>query len=384
MLVNGFGTTNKCESFTIWSIVILSVLGATYTAKLLPISETGLLEVIFLLSSALALITTGINKSAMFISNAFLIYLFYSFVTVTLITHANLLDFIQAYKSYYYFILLGVFYKKAIFSEKVVERLFKFLLFVFIVKYSFDKFALKIDRPTVLIENNFELILLILLYYYVNIIKKDANIINTLLMLVVCIISGSRSSLIAMMIAILFSFDRRLDIKKIVMMTLVPLAVLGVYMIFQARLEDSGGSSYEQIDRYRFFLEFLSSTSEWPWWKFFTGSTALTPLSAISCGNLSYYHLLFSYAGDGKCYSVILHSFLLRVIYDHGIFGFVVLLIVLNLFLNKFSLKNKFCIIAILMATAMSVSSLNNVYVSLALVFFIGAEKNYRVTNGTT
>lgn len=257
MLVNGFGTTNKCESFTIWSIVILSVLGATYTAKLLPISETGLLEVIFLLSSALALITTGINKSAMFISNAFLIYLFYSFVTVTLITHANLLDFIQAYKSYYYFILLGVFYKKAIFSEKVVERLFKFLLFVFIVKYSFDKFALKIDRPTVLIENNFELILLILLYYYVNIIKKDANIINTLLMLVVCIISGSRSSLIAMMIAILFSFDRRLDIKKIVMMTLVPLAVLGVYMIFQARLEDSGGSSYEQIDRYRFFWSFF-------------------------------------------------------------------------------------------------------------------------------
>ncbi|HAT1580468.1 TPA: O-antigen ligase family protein [Raoultella ornithinolytica] len=383
MLVNGFGTTNKCESFTIWSIVILSILGATYIAKLLPVSETGLLEVIFLLSSILALITTGINKNALFISNALLIYLFYSFVSVILITHANLLDFVQAYKSYYYFILLGAFYKKEIFSEEVIEKIFKFLLLVFLVKYSLDKFVLKIDRPTVLIENNFELILLILLYYYVNIIKKDANIINTLLMLFVCIISGSRSSLIAMMIAILFSFDRRLDIKKIVMMTLIPLAVLGIYMIFQSRLEDSGGSSYEQIDRYRFFLEFLSSTSDWPWWKFFIGSTALTPLSATSCANLSYYQLLFSYSGDGKCYSVILHSFLLRVIYDHGFFGFIALITVLCLFLNKFSLKSKICIISILMATAMSVSSLNNVYVSLALVFFIGAEKNYRVINGT-
>ncbi|HAT1669566.1 TPA: hypothetical protein I8Y16_003400, partial [Raoultella ornithinolytica] len=106
--------------------MILSILGATYIAKLLPVSETGLLEVIFLLSSILALITTGINKNALFISNALLIYLFYSFVSVILITHANLLDFVQAYKSYYYFILLGAFYKKEIFSEEVIEKIFKF------------------------------------------------------------------------------------------------------------------------------------------------------------------------------------------------------------------------------------------------------------------
>ncbi len=91
---------------------------ATYIAKLLPVSETGLLEVIFLLSAILALITTGINKNALFISNAFLIYLFYSFVSVILITHANLLDFVQAYKSYYYFILLGPFIRKKFFRKK--------------------------------------------------------------------------------------------------------------------------------------------------------------------------------------------------------------------------------------------------------------------------
>lgn len=36
-----------------------------------------------------------------------------------------------------------------------------------------DKFVVGITRPTVLIENNFELIMLIMLYYFINIIKKS-------------------------------------------------------------------------------------------------------------------------------------------------------------------------------------------------------------------
>lgn len=35
-----------------------------------------------------------------------------------------------------------------------------------------DKFVVGITRPTVLIENNFELIMLIMLYYFINIIKR--------------------------------------------------------------------------------------------------------------------------------------------------------------------------------------------------------------------
>lgn len=361
--------------------MFLSILGATYISKLLPVSETGMLEVIFLLSSIIAFLSSGVNKSILIVSLISLFYLVYSLFTVLLITHANLVDFTQAYKSFYYFFLLSFFYNKIIFREKSVVRLFNFLMFVFLSKYGFDRFILGIDRPTVLIENNFELILLVLLYYFVNIIKKEQSMFNTFVMLLICIISGSRSSLIALMIAIIFSLDRKIDFKKIVIITLFPLAVLGVFLVFQARLDASGGSSYEQIDRYRFFLEFIFSTSHWPWWEFFTGSTAITPLSPLSCAHLSFYQPLFSYSGDGRCYSVILHSFLLRVIYDHGIIGFAFLLICLVVFLNKFTLKHKICIISILLATAMSVSSLNNVYVTLALVFFIGAERNYRVGN---
>ncbi|WP_233672599.1 hypothetical protein [Klebsiella quasipneumoniae] len=379
MVVNQQLQKNSCETFTIWGLMGLSVLGATYISKLLPVSETGLLEVIFLLSSVITFFCNGVNKGILIVSVLSLLYLVYSFFSVLLITHANLIDFTQAYKSFYYFFLLAFFYNKKIFRETSIIKLFNFLMAIFLFKYSADRFLFGIDRPTVLIENNFELILLILLYYFVNIIKKEQSMLNTFLMLLICIISGSRSSLIALMVAIVFSLDRKIDFKKIIIITLLPLAVLGVFLVFQARLDASGGSSYEQIDRYRFFLEFVFSTSHWPWWEFLTGSTAITPLSPLSCAHLSFYQPLFSYSGDGRCYSVILHSFLLRVIYDHGVIGFAFLIACLVIFLNKFALKHKICIITILLATAMSVSSLNNVYVTLALVFFIGAEKNYRM-----
>lgn len=39
--------TNKCEKFSIVSIMVLCFFGATYTAKFLVISETSILELLF-------------------------------------------------------------------------------------------------------------------------------------------------------------------------------------------------------------------------------------------------------------------------------------------------------------------------------------------------
>ncbi|WP_411543441.1 hypothetical protein ACLAI4_06400 [Klebsiella pneumoniae] len=373
--------TNKCEKFSIVSIMVLCFFGATYTAKFLVISETSILELLFFLSSIFVLGRYGINRNALLISVISIGYLVYSLVTVLLITNANLLDFIQAYKSYYYLILLGCFYKKRIFSEKAILNLFNYILLVYLLKYCIDKYVLGIERPTVLIENNFELILVILLYYLNNIIKRSPQLLQTFLMIILCFVSGSRSSFVALIIAIFFSLDKNINFRKAIILMLVPLAGIIMLIVFQQRLELSGGSSYEGIDRYRFFLEFLSSTSQWEWWQFLTGSTALTPLSPMTCSNLGYYSTLFSYAGDGKCYSVILHSFILRVIYDHGFIGFMFLLFGIVFYLNKFNLKHKLCIILILLATALSVSSLNNVYVAFSLIFFIGSTVNYRESN---
>nr|WP_187079303.1 hypothetical protein [Klebsiella pneumoniae] len=95
-----------------------------------------------------------------------------------------------------------------------------------------DKFVVGITRPTVLIENNFELIMLIMLYYFINIIKKEPVMINTGMMMLICVISGSRSSLLALMIAILFSLDRTINFKKLIYILLIPIAGLAVFANF--------------------------------------------------------------------------------------------------------------------------------------------------------
>jgi hypothetical protein len=369
-------TKNRCEWFSLYSITLLCLLGATYLSGFLIIPETGFLEIIFFIAALLAFFKYGINQLALVFSLLSLFYLLYSLFFVLLVTQKNIIDFIQAYKSYYYLILLGFFYKRRVFSEENVVKFYRLIVILFLIKYSTDKFLLNVERPTLLIENNFELIMLILTYYLVNIIRGKLGILDTLIILVVCFISGSRSSFSALLIAILFSMDRRLDIRKILYMVLIPIVLSLVFFIFSERL--TSGSSLESIDRYRFLLEFIYSVSDWPWWRFFIGSEAITPLSIGSCHDLAYYESLFSYAGNGECYSVILHSFLLRVIYDHGIIGFFMLLIPIWIYLYKFKTKHKMCVILILLATALSVSSLNNVYVALSLILFIGIDSDFR------
>ncbi len=80
---------------------------------------------------------------------------------------------------------------------------------IILFKYTLDRFALGIERPQLLVENNYELILLILLYYYVNITHKKIVILNTILLCYLCFISGSRSSLVAMVIAVFLFYKRK-------------------------------------------------------------------------------------------------------------------------------------------------------------------------------
>ncbi|POJ92727.1 hypothetical protein [Klebsiella pneumoniae] len=370
-------TTNYCENVTLNGILLLCILGSLYIFHITGIPGTALLELLIVISTIVLIFTQKVTLVSLLIAMLSISYISYSLFYVGFKTHTNILDFIQAYKSFYYLILMSFFYKRNIFSRRAIEVLFKWLVLLFFIKYSMDKFVVGITRPTVLIENYFELIMLIMLYYFINIIKKEPVMINTGMMMLICVISGSRSSLLALMIAILFSLDRTINFKKLIYILLIPIAGLAVFAIFQERLSHDGYTSYEQIDRFRFLLEFLSSTSNWPWWRFVIGAEPLTPLTPLSCYNLSSYVDLFSYSGDGTCYSVILHSFLLRVIYDHGLLGFMFLMGVVTIYLNKFSLKAKICILLIIISTALSVSSLNNVYVALAIIMYIGIDEKY-------
>lgn len=133
----------------------------------------------------------------------------------------------------------------------------------------------------------------------------------------------------------------------------------------------------ESIDRYKFMMVFWSEVGGWPWWKYTFGSFPITPLSAESCRTLSYYSRLFSFSEDGSCYSVVLHSYFFRVIFDHGVVGMIFLFgfIAKALHGTGYSAFRIMIFIGVLSASALSVSAMNSVFVSLAIAMAIGLQR---------
>ncbi|MDO5978841.1 hypothetical protein [Flavivirga spongiicola] len=147
--------------------------------------------------------------------------------------------------------------------------------------------------------------------------------------------------------------------------------LLVAYIIMKDRT--GGGLDIEKMDRFRFFLVFLDEIKSWNFINFLFGNERITSLSCESCEKLSWYKNSFSYKNDGSCYSVILHSYLLRVILDHGIVGLSVILLFLTRVLrySGITLKDSFVVIGIVVINGLSVSSFNSVFFVMGLLFVI-------------
>lgn len=140
------------------------------------------------------------------------------------------------------------------------------------------------------------------------------------------------------------------------------------------QVERNINSQLNSVDRIKFLHMFMQSTEHWHWWNYLAGTKPMTPLSPESCQALSYWKTLFSYENDGLCYSVILHSYLLRGIYDHGLLG----LFFLNFFLAYGLWKSGYrkidilCVIGVMMLSSLSVSAYNSFFYALAMaVYFV-------------
>ncbi len=105
----------------------------------------------------------------------------------------------------------------------------------------------------------------------------------------------------------------------------------------------------------------------------FFGSAPLTPLSHETCKSLYFYNTLYSYAGDGSCYSVIFHSYFLRVIFDHGLIGLAFLSISLFWFMSSkgFAFRDYLCVLGVIYVSALSVSSFNSVFTILSVILIM-------------
>ncbi|UTA78652.1 hypothetical protein J4377_11815 [Halomonas sp. XH26] len=353
-------------------------------------------------------------------------YLVVTLAIAQLMSGSHILDYVQAYKAFFYVLLLCSFIARPLFKQVQVVKFFYVLLGLFFLKYAYSRLigldAWVSQRPGIFTENNFELVLLILLLYLVLPVMRWRFVSIVAVMLII-FLSGSRSAFLCFLAVYVFSVFRvgKGFIKP--WLLLFPLLVLLAYGIVNDRMDITLGSGADtagenssmpaieegrslsmeegrspattldsdrevieqpltfrsflergaSIDRVRFLLYFLDEVEGWQWWNVMLGTQPLTPLSTQTCEALSYWSDLYSFSGDGTCYSVILHSYIIRVLYDHGVLGliFLVAFTVFALRKSGYSWADTLCVLGVLMASSLSVSAFNSVFAMLSMMFYL-------------
>jgi hypothetical protein len=227
------------------------------------------------------------------------------------------------------------------------------------------------ERPGLLLENNFELALFsgLLAIVYTHLGRGKFWAIAMLGALTV--LAGSRSGAIAFVILAVYAVFQARNanlLVKYVLFCAIPAVGFVAVSIFESR-EQVG----RPVDRLNFLDVFLIETRDWTPLTWLFGTTPITPLSDVACARLSYFQLLFASTNDGTCYSVILHAFVLRVLFDAGIVGLLIAFAVTLFTLRKggvaWGLTGTLALIAF--SNGFSVSGLNNPYVALPILLAI-------------
>lgn len=355
-------------------LVLLTVTGMLSPFKYNLLPTTGVFEVVFVLGSMGVFLFTfrGVNKVSLYFFLLSLAYMAYGYLQFHS-GEGEVRDFMQAYKAFFYVCLLSFFVRSEVLKSEEFSGLFYFLLFLFFVKYFYSRLFgfddLLSRRPGIFTENNFELVLLLIFYCALHPVMLRVRIYSFFVLSVIVILSESRSALLGLFCVYLLLFVYKINYRLLFTIIFLFLLSIVIGYIFIKRME--GG--LESVDRYLFLTVFLSETAGWGWREYFFGSQPLTPLSNEACSILSYYIALFSFSGDGTCYSVVLHSFILRVIFDHGVLGLVFLLSFVFWALTRSDLSRRqtLAILAVILSSSLSVSALNSVYVALALAIVL-------------
>lgn len=312
-----------------------------------------------------------------------ILYVSISFFLMVQFRPSNYLDFAQVFKAFIYIAPLCLFYKRGVFERESALKLLKFLLLIFFAKYLYSV-ILNVNprmgsRPAIYVENNFELIFLMLFFYAMRLdLGRSLNAWFALLVSII-VLSGSRSSILALLVLFFGLYVRTLSLRTFFYLIGFGVLAVAAAAIFALR---SKGGGIESIDRYKFMLVFLYEVRDWPIWKFFVGHFPITALSPESCSTLSFYERLYSFADNDSCYSVILHSYFLRVILDHGLLGLVFLFgfIYRAMIGSGYSRMDVITVMGVISASALSVSAMNSVFVSLALALILGLKRRIEST----
>lgn len=370
----------------LFSFFLLGVTGLVDYGHYNLLPAEMVLEVAFFIAAALAF-RGKISKYALSFSIIAVSYLIISYMLMEVFNRTSWYDFALAYKSYFYIPFLCIFADNATVSKDFFVKIYKFILLFMFVKYLYAK-VLGLGemgglRPGLYGENNYELMFVLILYpiFHVYVQKKSLYFI---LLLLILVMSESRSAMLSLLLVYVCLYLRRLTFKTIFLLLFFGMVCGSAIYVF---MERSSGLGIEGVDRYHFLIIFLREIKTWNFFNYLFGTFPLTPLSNISCSELSFYHTLFSHEGNGKCYSVILHSFDLRAVFDYGIIGFAFLIYFVRDSLRRVGipLRIQLSIVGVILVNGLSVSALNSVFCvsALAICFAVGRQMNgEKIYNG--
>lgn len=332
-------------------------------------------EVLILVLVIIYLYATGFKKKLIIVLVPVIIYLFIALLQFIFDTrNLELDDFLLIYKSYFYILIMTLLSNRINFSYNFTKKLLRFLLIAFFVKYSL---MLTLDlayqgRPDLYAENNFELLLLLILFVGVVDKSRESIMQDFLLLTAVIGMSGSlsASACYAGIISILkFPYNRSIQRFKFFILAG---SILFLFWLLIAR-----NVAFENIDRIKFLFLFLQEIENWGMREFLFGSPFMTPVSNITANALIYYDTLFSSVENRLAYSVLFHSFVLRIIFDHGFVGltFIVWAVHKLASINCCSMQVKLCILMIMLLAGLSISSFNSVFALFGIVIVLGLNK---------
>ena len=311
--------------------------------------------------------------SILIISIIYVLYQFYIFKSTSQI--GKLYDFLIIHKIFIYLSLLVCLGRIQIFTNNTVIWIYRILVIGMLVKYSLSHLLGIDDRPGFFTENNFEIMLLLFVFLSVVKIKHAFTFKDILLILIVLLLSGSRSGILAFASLFIFMDLTRYGITRFMKFIggiVVLIASLGLFIL---RLDSM---SVEDIDRFKFFLVFLKETSTWGIWEWVFGAPAITALSSESAKFFNYYYLLFSNHDEGVAFSLLFHSFILRMLFDHGFFGLLFVVFSTWFIMKKSGLEKTdlLGVISVLAVNSLSVSSLNSIYAILGILVLMSTSMN--------
>lgn len=339
--------------------------------SLIGIGVSSFIDAVFVIYSIFSIRSVSIQTLLLSI-----LLITFGLLTITLSSTVDvpLYESLRAVKWLFYLVVLLNLRNGLHVSDRFYIIFSKISFGLIFVKYLWDKLSLGLlARPSLVYENNFETLFLTILFIGVIAISNQNPDINIKIwlgfLLIIGFLSLSRWTILSTFGLTLFIFRHSLTIRswKIRLPILVS-AIISLILTLGLRSQP-----IQDIDRVKFLkvlVKEIDAESLLVW--LMRPHLVLRAMSLDSCMALKFYQDLFAGEGSNSCYSVILHSFILRILFD---FGPIILIIYFAIFykLIRPILGRELAVVSVVIVflNGLSVSSMNTGFGTLPFALII-------------